>query len=100
MLRRTPNSSELACPEIRQSVGTVSGSKTNLGFKRASFNRRLPNEKMHRCTFGEEVNFSPRGISNVPTEKQFPSSSFYSKSSSLLTPYILLQPEINIGKTI
>jgi hypothetical protein len=55
---------------------------------------------MHRCTFGEEINLSPRGISNVPTEKQFPSSSFYSKPSSLLTPYILLQPEINIGKTI
>jgi hypothetical protein len=38
------------------------------------------------------------GTSNVPTEKQ--SSSFYFKLSSLLTPYILLQPEINIGKTI
>jgi hypothetical protein len=36
----------------------------------------------------------------VPTEKQFSPSSFYSKPSSLLTPYILLQPEINIGKTI
>jgi hypothetical protein len=53
---------------------------------------------MHRYIFREKANIPSRGTNNVPTEKQ--SSSFYSKPSSLLTPYILLQPEINIGKTI
>jgi hypothetical protein len=49
----------------------------------------------------EKVNLPSRGTGDVPTEKQFSSSSsFYFKPSSLLTPYILLQPEINIGKTI
>jgi hypothetical protein len=46
----------------------------------------------------KKLTFPVGGIGNVPVKKQF--SSFYSKPSSLLTPYILLQPEINIGKTI
>jgi hypothetical protein len=91
---------ELTRSKIRQPIGAVSSSETDSRIKRASLDRGIPNEKMHRFTFGEEVNFSPRGIGNVPAEKQFSPSSFYSKPSSLLTPYILLQPEINIGKTI
>jgi hypothetical protein len=100
MSRRSSSNLRLARPKIRQAVGTFGSSKMNFRFKRTNPDRRVPNEKMHRCTFGKEVNLSSRATSNVPTEKQFPSSSFYSKPSSLLTPYILLQPEINIGKTI
>jgi hypothetical protein len=98
MSRGTSSSPKLAGAEIRQPFRTINSYKTNFRPERANFNRGIPNEKMHRCTFEKEVNFSPRGISNVPTKEQF--SSFYVKPSSLLTPYILLQPEINVEKII
>jgi hypothetical protein len=98
MSRGTTSNSELAWPEIRQPFETVHSTKTDFGIKRANLDRRISNEEMHRCILRKEANIPSRGVSDVPTEKQ--SSSFYSKSSSLLTPYILLQPEINIGKTI
>jgi hypothetical protein len=88
----------LVRPEIRQSVRTINSTETNFGGKRTSPDRRILNEEMYRCIFRKETNIPSRGTSNVSTEKQF--SSFYSKPSSLLAPYILLQPEINIGKTI
>jgi hypothetical protein len=100
MPRGTFSSPKLAGSEIRQPFKTISRYEANLRPERANPDRRIPNEEVHRCTFGKEANFPPRGSSNVPTEKQFSSSSFYFKPSSLLTPYILLQPEINIGKTI
>jgi hypothetical protein len=77
---------------------TSNSLKTNLGIKQRDFDRGIPNEKTDRCSFREEVIVPAKGTNNVPTEKQF--SSFYSKPSSLLIPYILLQPEINMGKTI
>jgi hypothetical protein len=88
----------LARAEIRQPFKTFGCYETSFRPERANPDRRIPNEKVHRRTFGKEVNLPSRGIGNVPTEKQFSSSSFYIKPSSLLTHYILLQPEINIGK--
>jgi hypothetical protein len=98
MSRGITSNPKLAGPEIRQSFGTIDRTETDFGIKRANPDRGVSNEEMHRSLFREETNIPSRGISDVPTEKQF--SSFYSKTSSLLTPYILLQPEINIGKTI
>jgi hypothetical protein len=89
---------EFGRPEIRQYLRTLNSPETNFRIDRGDTDRGIPDEEANRCSFRKEIIFPSRRANNVPTEKQF--SSLYSKPSSLLTPYILLQPEINMGKTI
>jgi hypothetical protein len=59
MSRGTNSNPKLAWSEIRQSFGTVNSSETDFGIKRASPDRRIPNEEMYRYIFRKEINLPP-----------------------------------------